>query len=441
MESLAEKYFYKICSIPHPSYHEKALSDYVVSEAKQLGYEYIQDEMWNVIVKIPATKGYEDVPAIMVSGHMDMVPTKLAEKEFNFETDPIEYYLDGRILRANGTTLGADDGVATAYMLALMHDSFEHPLIECVFTVQEETGCDGAKFVDASKLTAKKLIGLDTTGEYEVTVGNYCSDLIIFKKDISFIEEKKKGYLVKLKTIDSYYGGFDVHDYTKNAIQYLSKILKDHHCCLVSMHGGKAENLPVQDAEAVVVCEESLEGINEITYYEVEADHYLSQEASNQLYDFLLSIPNGALESEGETLLSSFLLGKITLENSIEILGSSRAKNNEYNEHVLTILKQLKDEYQYNYEQSVRYRSWDYRPYSPLRELFRKALKTRTDQDVVETICPGGLEISDFIYKMGDIDVLSIGPKAGGFHTPSEWMNIDSFNLVYELLKDVIKAK
>lgn len=177
-----QKYFEAICDIPHPSTEEKAVSDYVCSVAEKLGLDYEQDKFGNVIVRKPASKGYEDTPVVMLEGHMDMVCVKTPESTHDFSHDPIEIYVDDKgDIRAKDTTLGADDGYGVAYMLAVMEEDFPHPPLELVFTVQEENGCNGVDALDAGKLKSRRMIGLDVMGEtveYTSCVSCFTSDLM-----------------------------------------------------------------------------------------------------------------------------------------------------------------------------------------------------------------------------------------------------------------------
>ena len=176
-----QKYFEAICGIPHPSTEEKAVSDYVCSVAEKLGLNYEQDKFWNVIVRKPASKGYEDAPVVMLEGHMDMVCVKTPESTHDFSHDPIEIYVDDKgDIRAKDTTLGADDGFGAAYMLAVLEDdTLPHPPLECVFTVQEETGTIRAEQLDKSLLKAKRMINLDGDEEGATFVACSCSDRVL----------------------------------------------------------------------------------------------------------------------------------------------------------------------------------------------------------------------------------------------------------------------
>ena len=161
-------YFEAICDIPHGSFHEKALSDYIVSFAKERGFYCRQDARHNVVIKKPGTAGYEKSPALILQGHIDMVCEKNADTEHDFLTEPLKLYIDGDDIKARGTTLGADNGIAVAYMLALLDaNDIQHPPIECVFTVEEEIGMGGATDLDAFDLEGKRFLNMDTDKEYD----------------------------------------------------------------------------------------------------------------------------------------------------------------------------------------------------------------------------------------------------------------------------------
>ena len=152
-------YFEEISGIPHGSGNTKQISDYLANFAKERGLEYYQDEINNVIIIKEATPGYEGVDPIIIQGHMDMVCEKESSSNFNFETDGLNLYVDGDFVRAKDTTLGGDDGIAVAFALALLDsDCYEHPRLEVVITVDEETGMDGAYGIDLSMLKGKKML-------------------------------------------------------------------------------------------------------------------------------------------------------------------------------------------------------------------------------------------------------------------------------------------
>ena len=159
-------YFEELTRIPRGSYNEKAVSDYITNFAKDRGLEVYQDDLYNVVIIKEAASGRENDPAIILQGHIDMVNEKTPDSRHDFEKDPLDIYIDGDYIRAKGTTLGADDGIAVAYMLAILDDeSIKAPRLEMVFTVSEEVGMEGAHGVDLSKLRGKQLINIDSEDE------------------------------------------------------------------------------------------------------------------------------------------------------------------------------------------------------------------------------------------------------------------------------------
>ena len=159
-------YFEAICNIPHGSFHEQAISDFIVAFAKERGLFCRQDEKKSVLIKKGGTKGYETSPALIMQGHIDMVCDKNEDTVHDFLTEPLKLYVDGDNIRARGTTLGADNGIAVAYMLALLDsDAIPHPPLECIFTVEEEIGMGGAAAFDVSDLEGRRFLNMDTEEE------------------------------------------------------------------------------------------------------------------------------------------------------------------------------------------------------------------------------------------------------------------------------------
>ena len=170
--ALVWKHFAEICNIPHPSHYEDAIRAYIVKWAEELGLEHKVDEAQNVYVYKPATPGMENRKGIILQAHTDMVPQKNNETVFNFETDPIEAYIDGEWVTANGTTLGADNGIGLAAAMAAMEDAdLVHGPLECLFTATEETGMDGAFGLKSGLLKGEILLNLDSETEGELYVG------------------------------------------------------------------------------------------------------------------------------------------------------------------------------------------------------------------------------------------------------------------------------
>ena len=189
------KYFEAIAKIPHASFQEEKISNYLKEFAEDRNLKYIQDEMHNIVIFKPASAGYENVEPVMLQAHIDMVAEKNQDSDHDFENDPLELIEKDGYLWANNTTLGADNGVGVAYMMALLDDKdAKHPALECVFTVQEEVGLQGAVGLDTSDLKAKYCIGLDSSGEDETCVSTSGGVRVSLTKDVSFQKVEVDGF-------------------------------------------------------------------------------------------------------------------------------------------------------------------------------------------------------------------------------------------------------
>ncbi|MBR2287867.1 MAG: M20/M25/M40 family metallo-hydrolase, partial [Clostridia bacterium] len=226
-----QRYFEAISAIPRASTKEKAVSDYVVSVAREQGLEVRQDELWNVVVKKPATPGLEHAEPVMLQAHLDMVCVKSPESTHNFDTDPLELYVENGHIRARGTTLGADDGYGVAYLLALMEDDdFPHPPLELVFTSQEENGCWGARGLDMSDIRARRMIGLDvmeSDRENVCCVSCFCSDKMTLAREVHSVPAEGTALRLTVDGIQPIREGAQVHPELYNAIKLTARVLSD----------------------------------------------------------------------------------------------------------------------------------------------------------------------------------------------------------------------
>ena len=227
MKSRLFELFETISEIPHASYQEKALSDYIKAFSEDLGLEVFQDKFNNLLVKKPATPGYEKAPVVMLQAHLDMVAEKNVGSDHNFDTDPLKLIVEEGILRANETTLGADDGVGVVYMMAILEDkNLKHPALECVFTVEEEVGLVGATNFDTQNLKAALCIGLDSSGENEVYVSSSGGARGHLVKPIQRIEKVVEGFKLEIRGLHGGHSGGDIHLERGNALKLVGIILK-----------------------------------------------------------------------------------------------------------------------------------------------------------------------------------------------------------------------
>ena len=219
-------YFEEISKIPHGSFNTSPIADYLESFAKERSLEYVRDGADNVVIKKKASKGYEERPTVIIQGHTDMVAEKTADSDKNLDTDGLELYVDGDFLRARGTTLGGDDGVAVAYMLALLESStIPHPALEMLFTSNEEVGLLGADALDTSGLNGKIMINVDSDDEGIFTVGCAGGGRVDFTLPINTCESEGKCYELTVSGLLGGHSGVEIDKCRANAIKLGAKIL------------------------------------------------------------------------------------------------------------------------------------------------------------------------------------------------------------------------
>ena len=252
------KHFYNISQIPRGSGNEKEISDYLVNFAKNLNLEVIQDEANNVIIKKPATKGYENAPTVIIQGHMDMVCEKNSDTIHDFHKDPLKLAVKDDYIYAEGTTLGADDGIAVAYAMAILEsNSIEHPNIEVLITTDEETGMSGAMAVKKENLKGTILLNLDNEEEGHLLVS--CAGGIRTKSIINYEKEKisnEEVFIIKVKGLKGGHSGADIHLGRGNSNKIIGRALNTINSKinmnLVPVNGGSKDNAIPRESEAVI---------------------------------------------------------------------------------------------------------------------------------------------------------------------------------------------
>ena len=236
-------YFEEICGIPHGSGNTKAISDYCVSFAKGHNLKWVQDESNNVIIFKEGSKGYEDSEPVIIQGHLDMVCEKESHVDIDFEKDGLRLYIDGDFLKAEGTTLGGDDGIAVAYALALLEDQeLAHPPLEVVLTVDEETGLLGAESIDLSVLKGRKLLNIDSDEEgvfLTSCAGGLRADCQI---PVSWVQAEGTAYEITVSGLQGGHSGGEIHKERGNAVMLLGRALhglgQELQYSLASLSGG-----------------------------------------------------------------------------------------------------------------------------------------------------------------------------------------------------------
>lgn len=465
------KYFEEITSIPHGSYHEKAISDYVEAFAKEHQLDYYRDDMHNIIIYKDATKGYEDHPAVMLQGHLDMVNEKNNDVQHDFDKDPLDLYIEDGWLHAKGTTLGADDGVAIAYMLSVLDDeTAEHPALDCVFTVQEEVGLFGATHLDASKIRARRMIGMDSGGEIVTAVSASGGRRQLITKDITMEDNNWPCYQLDITGLLGGHSGGCIAMERGNANKLAIRILHDLQMQglairLIHLHGGLKENAIPRECSIQFACETPEETLQEAVAtsaakiaVELEfsdagfkatltaiatSTQAMSVPESQNLVRMIFLLPNGfkarSMKIEGLTTVS-LNLGVLRTENqqvtcyfSIRSPMKGAIEQLSYEMDEIAALSQAKSTY------GAEYPGWNYEPVSPMRDMMKELIQECFGKTLIEHAGHGGLETGVLKGKIPDLDIVTFGPISQGAHTPDECLNLASFERCYDVLLTFLK--
>ena len=463
-------FFEEICGIPHGSRNTKAISDYLVDFAKARNLRYIQDEVNNVIIFQNGTCGYEDHDPVILQGHMDMVCEKDASCPLNMETDGLDVMHDGAYVFAKGTTLGADNGIAVAYALALLDDTtIPHPPLEVVITVDEEIGLLGAAAIDLSELKGRLLLNLDSEDEGVFTVS--CAGGATATIALDAPRRAVYGPCIRL-VVDGLQGGHsgaEIHKNRANANkvmgEFLSRIQMIMPLCLTSFAGGSKDNaIPRSCQVNAVAMGINLERINGIaeqlqaevreTYDEPEATvqafdldalggNALSTELTAKVIGLLCSVPNGvqAMSEEMPGLVQTSLnLGIAKLGNAMKMTFSVRSSVEHEKQELLNKLQELTDFYGGSYSQMGEYPAWEYKADSKLRTVMVDTYTRMYKKEPEVVAIHAGLECGLLGEKIPGLDCVSIGPQMYDIHTSREKLSIISTERTWEFLLEVLKA-
>lgn len=469
----ALKYFEEISAIPRGSQNEAAVADYICEFAKAHGLEYYRDEVHNVIVKKPASKGCENVPPLMLQGHTDMVCVKLPEVEHDFTKDPLELEIKDGWLTAKGTTLGADDGMACAYMLAfLAKEDYVHPPLECVFTSMEEIGLIGSMKIDAGKLSAHRLINMDggTGAENQSVVSCAGGQVYNFRRTPAW--EKAEGEAVSF-AIRGLLGGHSagvMHTGRGNGLKLMARILAAVQAkmpvAVASFTGGAKMNAIVSAADAVIVvplgkAEEAMETAKKIaaeikgelaasdpgftfSCAGAEARKVMTAEDSKALITFLQLLPDGIRYMSQEIkdlVVCSSNVGILTMDgDTIDICDCIRSSEDGMKAAISAEMETLAGLLGFEVVRGICFGGWKYDANSKLRALCADIYEKMYGEKMEFEATHGGLECGEFKSKIPDLDIMVIAPWAKEAHTPEESLNLESFRRIYEYLLEVFKV-
>lgn len=447
-------YFREISDIPHESHNEKAISDYIYNFGKKLGLETKQDDILNVYIRKPATKGYESKPGIILQGHMDMVCEKATSSNHNFATDKIEWVIKDDLIFANDTTLGADDGIAVAMAMAILEDeNLVHPELEVIITVAEETTMGGALGLEKGLLKGKYLFNIDSEEEGILTLGSAGGTL--FKTNLELKFENREVELVKLH-FDGYLGGhsgMEIGKNRRNMIKTIAEFIKESGLSIASVDCGNKDNAIPRVGELVIENSSSLDeliakftekynGEEQLTIdkKEIFKGKVLTNALKDVLVEVLEALPTGVNTQDETGIISSSNLAIVqTTENEILIRDSIRSASISILEEMKNSFAKIAEKFCLNYEFAGGYPSWEKKENSSLQKYANKVYKDLTGKEFENIIIHAGLECGAIYEKYPNLELISFGPDIRGAHTPKENISISSTERVYDFTLKLIE--
>ena len=471
MEHVVFKYFEEISAIPRGSGNCQAISDYLVDFAKKHDLSYIQDDALNVIIKKPASVGYEKCPTVILQGHMDMVCEKKTDSNHDFLTDGLELMTDEDYLFANGTTLGGDDGIAIAYSLAILaDDSILHPALEVIITTDEEIGLLGATALDASSLNGTYMINIDSEEEDVLLAscaGGLRSDCRI---PLSYDKIDGKKLTITVKGLIGGHSGSEIDKNRINANLLLGRLLyelRKFSFRVCSMKGGLMDNSIPRESVAQIITsqEDAYKIINEIKFLnekyrnecrinepdltitvnqgEEKTYSVMTNESYEKVLFFLLTTPNGIQQMSSNIpglVESSLNLGIFETDDAkAKMSYSVRSSLSSYKMFMSDKLELLTKNLEGEYATSGDYPGWEFKKESKLRSIYANAYNNVVNKEIKVEAIHAGLECGILAEKLGDIDIIAIGPNMKDIHTTEERLSISSTIRVYDVILETLK--
>lgn len=470
-------YFSEVSNIPRESGNEKEISDYLKKFAVDRGLVVRQDEYLNIIIKKPATLGYEQAPTVILQGHMDMVCEKNEGTVHDFTKDPLKLLIDGDFLFADGTTLGADNGIAIAYALALLDaNDISHPNIEVVITTDEEVGLTGALRMDVSDLEGKYFINLDSEEEGEIVIscaGGLRAQIELPIEYASFDHSEYTAIQLSIKGLKGGHSGMEINKNRGNAIKLMGIVLsglnKEIDLNVSHIFGGLKDNVIPREAfitlyipiEQENLFNEKLSLISkaikeEFSFTEPELSFVLeeiekpivrkvfSKESLDNIIFLLMALPNGVqtMSPVIEGLVeSSINLGRIYLEEDdlcFEFASRSSIKNKKY--RMVEVLNLFAKKVNGRCIQSKDYPEWPLKKDSKFLDLCIEVYENLYGSKPIIKGIHAGLESGVFLEKLPHLDAVSFGPNVYDVHSPDEKISISSVKRTWDYLLQVLKT-
>lgn len=464
------RYFEEMAQIPHGSFNEQPYSDYLVNWAEKHNLRCIQDEMGNVIIYKSASAGYEDHTPVILQAHMDMVCAKTPDSKHDFTKDPLQLYIDDGFLKARNTTLGGDDGVGVAYMLAVLEDdSLSHPPLECVFTVQEETGCAGAAALKKEYFKARRMVGLDDVGGGTTYVTTAGSQIVRFSRKISWEVAADPAYHLKISGLLSGHSGVDIDKERGNAIKLFARTLfalkQKGDVRISDMAFGAAENVIPADGTVIFTTaipagevEAEVERCRAIFLRELEfsdaglemeltpskAERVLSCQDSRDVIDFFRYLPNGKQHKSmrfDNLTVASCNIGTLRIEGNTVIADEcQRGALLSYIDDMEEIQKFLCSSFHMERTVTGFVAPFDYIENSPIRSALSGVFREVTGRELQPVYVHGGIEAGYFKQLDPEMDIVTIGPLVLDEHMVTERLDLNSFDEIWQVIVKLLSA-
>lgn len=447
-------FFEEILNIPRSSGKEEKIAGYLVHFAQKNHLEYYADKYSNVIIKKKGTLPYKCEP-IILQAHTDMVCA--SDEEYDFDNKGIDWYIEDGYYKAKGTTLGADNGAGMAVILAILSDiSLAHPPIEAVFTSQEETTMDGAKFLNYKKIKGKRLISLDGSEEDRIEVSSAGMASITIDTDIDWVEGDYPTYQITISGLLGGHSGVDIHKRRGNAIKILAGMLSGvDDIEIVEISGGSKENVIPSQAKCIFKTKHDLSGAINAAKIQYKAEFRklkidfkrakqsskgINKIKSKNIINFLASIEDGVLKkNEREFPLTSSNLGVITTtEDKVVVRMSIRSSIVGFEDYYISRSEKQAKKNKLNYTLEDRKPFFTFREESPLRQLLVDTYKMIFFEKITLEDVHAGLEGGIFAKEIDDLDMCVAGINLHDIHSVNEKAEIASIKNVYKWLTEAL---
>lgn len=467
-------YFHQITQIPRPSRKEEKIIQFLLDFGEKHGIETEKDEIGNVIMRKPATAGYEDLTAVILQSHVDMVCEKNESTVHDFDKDPIQTYVEGEWVKAKGTTLGADNGIGVAAQLAVLASAdINHGPLECLFTVDEETGLTGAFHLQADVLKGEILLNLDSEDDGEAFIG--CAGGLDTVAEFPFTTKQltnTNNYFPLKIEVNGLLGGHSGDDIDKgrgNAIKLLSRFLWEinqvYGIEIVSLRGGNLRNAIAREAEAVILCnknhKEDICAVFNMYTAEQEAiwkrtepqvrfslgstqmhTEVFETKLKDDLLHALYACPHGVFsmsQSVDGMVETSTNLAAVKQEgNKLFVTTSQRSEIESQRHNIAQMVASVFHLAGAEVQHSDSYPGWAPNPESPIKDVAVESYKRLFGKDLIVRSIHAGLECGLFLEKYPHWDMISIGPDIKGAHSPDERLHIESTQKFWKHLLDIL---